>query len=459
MHSIFTKTRCPDRVSSAIICHLISIIFIFSCSLGQARSAPITRTFDVFASDFIDIFNRTNDAPVDPVRGRFTVTFDPNGGTIVGSTRVIKNKLNIKVDEKLLFDYYKESDLIIIGGGEAGTIFNYTNDFSLRINGASNFSQDFNGVFYYCVSSGCDQGLFLSSTSGRSDLKIQLIPSVTDVSKSVQLVKLYGEVLNASAQAALVWKLGSVACTLGPAVGCPLLAVGTAAVLAPSAWAIGQIINDPPDPDYTAVYLPEKFGFPQVGDESKMTPEAIDFANNVIVAREDLFSLLKAWKITLERYNAALTDDEIDFAEIQLEALDTYVDGATQSAHALQLLLRRFADWMRQKNFGYAPTIEEIDAALLSLKVDGFGISDTNFLLGLGLSNEYIEEMLKQIALLDPTEFPNDVWSLLENEAEIFAEFASLRDAILVDEPPILILLIAALLSLGSLRLFRAGGM
>ncbi|WP_137177717.1 PEP-CTERM sorting domain-containing protein [Roseomonas sp. AR75] len=53
---------------------------VFALGLGWAASAtaaPITRTFEVRGSGFVDAFGVVSPAPIDPVLLRFTVTFDP----------------------------------------------------------------------------------------------------------------------------------------------------------------------------------------------------------------------------------------------------------------------------------------------------------------------------------------------------------------------------------------------
>ncbi len=75
---------------------------------GLAEAALITRTYNVTASGFVA------GAPVDPVTGSFTVTFD-NASDILADTTsgITVNSLNIAVASGVGFNHSVSSDLLI----------------------------------------------------------------------------------------------------------------------------------------------------------------------------------------------------------------------------------------------------------------------------------------------------------------------------------------------------------
>jgi hypothetical protein len=104
--------------------------------VGLAEAALITQTYNITASGF------GAGAPVDPVTGSFTVTFD-NASDIADTTSGITvNSLNIAVGSTVGFTYYTSlGDILFIGGTNSG-VFGIqlqptTSDFLLAITGAS----------------------------------------------------------------------------------------------------------------------------------------------------------------------------------------------------------------------------------------------------------------------------------------------------------------------------------
>jgi hypothetical protein len=107
----------------------LSLGFVFAGATA-VRSAPMTRTFDFTASDFTP-----PGAPVDPVVGSLTVTFDPSGSDVFNrEAGITLNSLNIPLDTPgLSFDYFPADDFLAIGGKAGGPLaFDlFKNDFVL----------------------------------------------------------------------------------------------------------------------------------------------------------------------------------------------------------------------------------------------------------------------------------------------------------------------------------------
>jgi hypothetical protein len=86
----------------------IAAIAICALALGAeatktASAGPITYRIDFTATAFTD-----PGAPVDPVIGAVTITFDPNTGFIDGGTTITLDNINITPSTILFFDYDTE---------------------------------------------------------------------------------------------------------------------------------------------------------------------------------------------------------------------------------------------------------------------------------------------------------------------------------------------------------------
>ena len=81
----------------------------FGLSVTSVQASPITVSFD---------FSATNNGPVNPVTGSFTLTFD-NASDILDTTSGLSmTDLNITLNSAAGFRYDKAGDLLIIGGME-----------------------------------------------------------------------------------------------------------------------------------------------------------------------------------------------------------------------------------------------------------------------------------------------------------------------------------------------------
>lgn len=104
---------------------------------APAQAATITRTVDFTATGFAP-----PGAPINPVTGSFTITFDPTVNTLFDTTHITKNSLNIN-SGGLAFGYFAGSDVLFIGGQLLGLfgVAPGTNDFLLAIAGFLNGPQ------------------------------------------------------------------------------------------------------------------------------------------------------------------------------------------------------------------------------------------------------------------------------------------------------------------------------
>ena len=120
-------------------------LFVFGISTASAHAAPITLNLDFSATGFDPA-----GAPVDPVTGSFSVTFDNAAAVIPDTTTGVSvTNLNIKLGSAPAFHYYAPLDVLHIGGvsNEVEGVSSLENDFSLEVGNVSATPQ-FNHLWY-----------------------------------------------------------------------------------------------------------------------------------------------------------------------------------------------------------------------------------------------------------------------------------------------------------------------
>src|SRR5947209_3943424 len=111
-------------------------IIMFGCAIGLsavAHAGTITTTFNVIAVKFVPALPGAPNAPVDPIFGSFTITYDPT--VSVTNQLTGPGSININVSTALVFSYDSTLDELWIGGAASGAtaIPIGVNDFSLEI--------------------------------------------------------------------------------------------------------------------------------------------------------------------------------------------------------------------------------------------------------------------------------------------------------------------------------------
>ena len=116
---------------------LLGILAVSSLMLAIPSANAATITYDVS-------FSATNfspaSAPVDPVKGSFTITFDPTQSFSDSTTGITLDSLNISLGSTLGFSYTPGSRILEVGGiqNNVGGVGTGTDDFALVIPGFPN---------------------------------------------------------------------------------------------------------------------------------------------------------------------------------------------------------------------------------------------------------------------------------------------------------------------------------
>jgi hypothetical protein len=108
-------------------------VALFVLEVGRADADTITLSASFVASGFRE------GAPVDPVRGSYSITFDDDLFILEQTTGITISDLNIAIDGPPAFFYDPRTDLLILGSTFNGllTVFRATNDFFLTVGHAS----------------------------------------------------------------------------------------------------------------------------------------------------------------------------------------------------------------------------------------------------------------------------------------------------------------------------------
>jgi hypothetical protein len=157
--------------NSCFACYVAALAFAMTVSLSatpQTSAALVSDLVTFSATNFFSDFGQP--APVDPVQGSFTITFDPTQTYTNSTTGITLKSLNIALDSAVGFDYPVPSnppDTLAIGGIANGVnsvqILPSSNDFELTI---FNFttSPTFGSLDYSQTAAGTDSGF--SSNDG-----------------------------------------------------------------------------------------------------------------------------------------------------------------------------------------------------------------------------------------------------------------------------------------------------
>ena len=128
--------------------YFVLLLFALAISSATARANTITLNYDFSASGF------PSGAPVDPVTGSFSVTFDDTIIDTDETSGIVVSNLNIPLDSAPAFRYHQSGDVLYIGGSANG-VFGFppgTDDFAMAISGASTPSPNL-FVFSYTTTS------------------------------------------------------------------------------------------------------------------------------------------------------------------------------------------------------------------------------------------------------------------------------------------------------------------
>ena len=120
-----------------VLRRLVVALFVLVITAGSAEASIITLNYDFSASGFDPA-----SAPVDPVNGSFSVTFDNSQLFFFDVTEGVSvTGLNIALGSAPAIAYFQDIDQLLIGGLESGSdnvsIDPATDDFLLQINNVS----------------------------------------------------------------------------------------------------------------------------------------------------------------------------------------------------------------------------------------------------------------------------------------------------------------------------------
>jgi hypothetical protein len=157
-------------------------------ALQQILAAPvdaavITRTYDFTVNNVHDQTRNNVPAPINPVFGSFTVTFDPALGTIVNQTSGITvNSLNVTIASPIAFSYNAaNTDEVQIGGLDQGTggLTDGVSDFLLDIFDASGPQPFFGNMDYTIFATTIATGQFSDfAADTRADGTVTVVPTL-----------------------------------------------------------------------------------------------------------------------------------------------------------------------------------------------------------------------------------------------------------------------------------------
>jgi len=174
------------RSTSAIARLAVAALGLFASQqifAAPVDAAVITRTYDFTVNNVHDQTGNNVPAPVNPVFGSFTVTFDPTLGSIVNQTAGITvNSLNVTVASPIAFSYSAaNTDEVQIGGLDQGTggLTDGVSDFLLDIFDASGPQPFFGNMDYTIFATTIATGQFSDfAADTRADGTVTVVPAL-----------------------------------------------------------------------------------------------------------------------------------------------------------------------------------------------------------------------------------------------------------------------------------------
>lgn len=197
---------------------------------------------------------------------------------------------------------------------------------------------------------------------------------------------------------------------------------------------LSNIFNDPPEPDFSTIFIPNDF-VPVTLEPSGVLPTDVEDRFNVtFAAQTNLYELIQAWRVTLERYNAAVVAGDMDAAEMQLAAMETFIRAASLAARSANQSLVRLIDALEPLLGPVEISESEVEEALADLAENGLGPIEQELFeevfFGLGLSEVDIASVVDQWLVVDPAEVPNELFAALRDLAKNYVDLAILTTCV-----------------------------
>ena len=154
-----------------------------------------------------------------------------------------------------------------------------------------------------------------------------------------------------------------------------------------------RILNDPPDPSYTSVFAPKSYTPPDI-TESPLVSTSFEVAGSKAIALQfELNSFVEAWRITLERYNAAIAAGDVAAADMQQQALEAYILQTSRIGSLLSGAIVDFAAEFPTEFRDLTITPLDLQQFQSNLAANGFSSLQLEVLNALDLSNSEIAEL------------------------------------------------------------------
>jgi len=177
--------------------------------------------------------------------------------------------------------------------------------------------------------------------------------------------------------------------------------------------------SDPPDFDYTEVYVLQVPNIPELDQitdphQREAAEKALELAANAV-----------AMRISLERYEGAKIDEMLQYMDLQMNAVQLYSDRVRQLAAWLRDFWRPLIETLP------IPTPEQIQQARQNLLQNGLPEIEVAILSGFGYSNEQINEIANTVASL-PDEWytsPETICTTFEQIGEGASQYPPVSNA------------------------------
>lgn len=262
-----------------------------------------------------------------------------------------------------------------------------------------------------------------SGTNGLGNFDVQCNDEQelwVDISKATAQSLLYEEIASyASHSAAVTVVLTPVVSACDAITGPPSLGASLFACHALDFYAafylisldteIKKIQEDPPDPDYLTVFIPQQYNPPVLAGNPEVPSGTVVAINNGFVGMTDLYEILEAWRITLERYSAAILAGDSAAVALQLAALQNYIEMSSSISDQTESALDLARIALEQLGVVVPVTTQDVQAYQDYVAANGFSSGALSVFATLGATQQEIDDIRDSLLAIDPQSVPGDV--------------------------------------------------
>ncbi len=223
----------------------------------------------------------------------------------------------------------------------------------------------------------------------------------------------------------------------GLVLPCSALATGALVAGLTEGYLISNIINDPPDYSYNKIFKPLPHPPLVALDLTAGFPATlVASANKSFQDEASLYSMLEAWLVTLERYNAAVTAGDAVAIASQKRALEDYILQTSKLALLVNISYSQYISDLKDFFSELTITDQQLQETKDRLANEGFNSLELTMFRRYGLDDIAIQEILDKLISLDFSSIDKNVFRAAIDSANFFKELSNFTGKVYISTRP-----------------------